>query len=274
MWREAYQFLSRVHDGKDWSFMNYGYAPLRINAKKPNASVTLEQTDENNRYCIQLYHHLAEKVPINGKTVLEIGSGRGGGAYYLKRYMHPARMVGVDFSKNAVAFCNRHYRMDGLFFNTGDAEALPYPDNSFDVVVNVESSHCYNAVAPFLARVKRILKPGGYLLFADFRGKDEIQALRQALRNAGMAVVLEKDITANVLEALFQDSARKTHEINHQIAHAIGLGNPSAGKPVKTGLHRILVKFILEFSGVQGSTIYREFQKRDSVYISCILQKS
>ena len=53
------------------------------------------------------------RLIVRGLDVLEVGSGRGGGADYVKRCLKPRTMTGVDFSKNAVAFSNRRYAAEG-----------------------------------------------------------------------------------------------------------------------------------------------------------------
>jgi SAM-dependent methyltransferase len=269
MWREAYQFLSRVYTKTDWKFMNYGYTSL----DGSDGIAVLDRPDEENRFCIQLYHYLASAVDLRGLRVLEVGSGRGGGADYLHRYLTPKTMVGVDFSKNAVAFCNQSYPLNGLAFKAGNAEALPFGNDRFDAVINVESSHCYNSMGGFLEQVKRVLSPGGHFLFADFRGRDDLGALKAHIRASGLAVVKEIDISANVLEALRQDSERKTREINTKIAEALGLADNSPATGVKARLHGLIVTLILEFTGAKDSTIYKELQTGDTIYMSYVLQK-
>ena len=56
--------------------MNYGYA-------SQNMTLELEKEDELERYPIQLYHYVASHSNVENKTVLEVGSGRGGGASYI-----------------------------------------------------------------------------------------------------------------------------------------------------------------------------------------------
>src|SRR5204863_875878 len=124
----------------------------------------LDGADEVNRYSIQLYHHLARTVNMDGARVLEVGCGRGGGCSYLARYQQPASVLGIDFSAKAIAFCNRVHAVPGLTFQQGDAESLPCETGTFDVVLNVESSHCYGSVPAFLGEVFRVLRPGGYFL--------------------------------------------------------------------------------------------------------------
>lgn len=248
--KQMYQLMARYYQHHDWSFMNYGYAP-----EDATEVPTLHSDDEINRYCIQLYHHVANAVELRGLKVLEVGSGRGGGADYIKRYLGPAQMIGVDFSDRAVQLCLRHYHVEGLSFMPGDAENLPFDENSFDAVVNVESSHCYRSMVTFLAQVKRVLKPGGHFLFADFRPREQIEELEAQLEHSEMRRVRQKDITANVLEALDADHERR-------IAH------------IRRGVPKFLVKLIQEFAGTKGAEIYKKFQTGATIYKSFVLQKA
>src|SRR5580658_10268320 len=60
----------------DVTFLNYGYATSGAGG----TTLQLEAVDEANRYPIQLYNRVASAVDLRGKDVLEVGSGRGGGA--------------------------------------------------------------------------------------------------------------------------------------------------------------------------------------------------
>ena len=55
----------------DFSFMNYGYAPL---------SAELSGSSEPEKYCLQLYRQLIGDTVLKGKRVVEVSCGRGGGA--------------------------------------------------------------------------------------------------------------------------------------------------------------------------------------------------
>lgn len=250
MWKQWYQFLARSYQTKDWNFMNYGYAPLGDHT----AGIYLDKTDADNRFGIQLYHHIACTIDLRDLNVLEVGSGRGGGADYITRYLKPKKMVGVDFSENAVKFCNRNYVFNGLSFDIGNAESLPFADNSFDVVINVESSHCYGSMDAFLGQVKRVLREGGYFLFADLRSKENIGVLRETLYKSGLTLIKETDITLNIVEALKLDNDRKTTLI-------------------KKTIHKPLVQSFLEFAGTKDSKIYEKFNNGETIYQSFVLQK-
>src|SRR6266481_4321017 len=142
MIRFWYQMLVVIDRQREITFMNYGYANLDPSAN----GLALNEAERDNRYCIQLYHHVAAAVDLAAKDVVEVGSGRGGGASYIARYLKPQSMVGIDLSDKAVDFCNQNYAIEALSFRQGDAENLPLSNASVDAVVNLESSHCYGSM--------------------------------------------------------------------------------------------------------------------------------
>jgi SAM-dependent methyltransferase len=113
-------------------------------------AIPLEASDEPYRFPIQLYHRTATQADLGGKRVLEVGCGHGGGASYLMRTLHPASYTGLDLNPVGIAFCRERHNVPGLDFVQGDAENLPFPDQSFDAVINIESSHCYPRFPRFL----------------------------------------------------------------------------------------------------------------------------
>src|SRR5690606_12033898 len=127
-------------------------------------------------------HYLAAKAEIKGKHVLEVGSGRGGGARYVAGSFQPASYTGMDIAQSAVDLANKIHILPNLRFIQGSAEAIPLADSSIDVVLNVESCHAYGSVDNFLREVKRVLKPGGYLLLVDFRDVKNMDLLREQLQ--------------------------------------------------------------------------------------------
>lgn len=249
LWRSWYEYLAAKYRAPDWTFMNYGYAD--VSSPQP---LKLAPTDEPDRYCIQLYNHVAGAVDLAQSDVLEVGSGRGGGASFIKRYLHPANIVGVDLSQRAVDFSRATHRVEGLEFQKSDAERLPFGSESFDAVVNVESSHCYPSLEAFLSEVHRVLRPSGYFLYADFRYRSAIDQWRHCLENSGLTMLRENDITPNVLAALDADDERKLALIRELIP-------------------RPLRRFFLDFAGVRGSAVYEAFRTGKLVYVSYVTQK-
>jgi SAM-dependent methyltransferase len=135
---------------------------------------------------------------------MEVGCGRGGGAALVAQEFGPASLVGVDYSPANVAFCTKRFDLPGLRFVHGDAEALAFPDSSFDVVVNIESAHCYPSVDRFFAEVFRVLRPGGQLLLADEWWSENVAELHRHITDAGLRIVDSEDLTEGVIRALHQ----------------------------------------------------------------------
>ncbi len=268
LWRWWYGRLAKRYQAGDWTFMNYGFlevhddsgraspvAPAKsgptpaTSAKEALSSLALAKEDEPDRLCIQLYHRVASATNLANKTVLEVGSGRGGGASFVARYHHPAKITGADFSPQAVALCQqRHAAVSNLAFVVGDAERLPFPDASFDAVLNVESSHCYGHIDRFFAEAVRVLRPGGWFLYTDFRPASEIPAWHAELAaQAGWTQVEHEDITAAVAAALEADDARKRKLIAELIPPAFQ-------------------HLFGEFAGLAGGQMHTAFRQRGMLY--------
>ncbi len=137
--RLQYEMISSFDKDKNAIFMNFGYTAHH----QGNEPISLEEEDEIHRYPMQLYHHVAKHIDWQNADALEVSSGRGGGANFIMRHFKPRSYTGVDFSTRAIEFCREHYNIEGLNFHHGNAEDLIFPDNSFDVVVNVEASLYY-----------------------------------------------------------------------------------------------------------------------------------
>lgn len=242
MWRLFFDALAaRFGNVGWWTLMNYGFAEPDGMA----GSFDLHPDDEAERYPIALYRHVATLASVAGRDVLEVGSGRGGGASYVARYLKPRRMVGIDLSGKAVAFSNRRHGVANLHFRQGDAERLPFENQSFDSVINVESSFCYPSIDGFFAEVKRVLRPGGHLHYTDLRLAHELADWRAAIARSGLEVVFERDITTNVIEALHRDSTRR-RDGGRRIA-----GGPFAGiADVFTGVDGTRIPSLLASGGM------------------------
>lgn len=196
-----YRYLTRRLDD-DAVFMNWCYET------DPPMGIPLDPGDEADRYAIQLYHATATQSDLAGKRVLEVGCGRGGGASYLTRTLHPASYTGLDLNASGIEFCRRRHRVPGLDFVVGNAEDLPFPDESFDAVVNIESSHCYPHFDRFLAEVARVLTPGGAFLYADTRQQQLCEQWDSDLNASALSVSAQRDITAEVIRGMELNSAR------------------------------------------------------------------
>ena len=98
------------------------------------------------------------------KDVLEIACGTGPGLGLLKAASRS--LVAGDISEVILARARAHYgaRVDIRVMN---AESLPFPDASLDVVIIFEALYYVPDAARFVDECRRVLRPGGYLLISN-----------------------------------------------------------------------------------------------------------
>lgn len=243
IWKLWYPYLTRRLREEEVLFLNYAFET------EPPVGLRLEPADEPNRACIQLYHHVATQTDLLGKRVLEISCGHGGGASWLTRTLRPAAYTGLDLNPAGIAFCQRRHRIADLGFMQGDAGKLPFPDGSFDAVINVEASHCYPDFPRFLAEVTRVLKPGGHFLYADFRF------------NEGLAE-WERDLAAMSLKPM------KTRVINPEVLRGMDINSERSQRLLVRHLPPFMHSLGRDFAGIQGSRVYAALKENRLSYRS------
>jgi ubiquinone/menaquinone biosynthesis C-methylase UbiE len=169
----------------------------------------------------------------------------------------PRRLVGLDISAAATALARRrHGSVPPLEYRQGDAEALPFGVETFDLVLNVESAHCYTSIPRFLAEVHRVLRPGGELLFVDFvsRQNGAFVGLQEIFATSPLALVSLDEITDNVVASLAADEARKRALLDRWVKG-----------PFKS--------FARGAYAMDGTAMRRALQSGETVYLAAVLRK-
>tara|TARA_R110000868_G_scaffold84890_1_gene239152 strand:+ start:109 stop:807 length:699 start_codon:yes stop_codon:yes gene_type:complete len=152
---QEYNRLHNFFNEVDYvKFMNHGYYPpfelVKNEPQKNQAS---------------LYVYLLDGINTNNLKVLDVGCGRGGGINILKKYYQFSEIHGCDINEIGIDYCKSY--INNVEFKINDAENLNYENEYFDIVINIESSHCYKNIDKFHNEVFRVLKPNGYFLYAD-----------------------------------------------------------------------------------------------------------
>ena len=105
---------------------------------------------------------------VTPHDVVDVGCGTGRLLESAGRLWSEARLAGFDASHKMVAEARHKHEGDDRYrFHQADASQLPRPDTSSDVVFSTMSFHHWKNQAAGLREVARILRPGGYFVFAD-----------------------------------------------------------------------------------------------------------
>lgn len=114
----------------------------------------------------------AELLPHH--AVLDIGCGTGALDLLIKEVQPAVTLTGIDPDPRALVRAERKARRAGVTirFDRGFADALPYPDETFDRVFSSMMLHHVPRAEKqgLLNEVRRVLKPGGRLELLDFAG--------------------------------------------------------------------------------------------------------
>lgn len=137
-------------------------------------SVQAQYTRQAGRYAQSRTHSQGETLEWmaararGAKRALDVAAGAGFAAFALAPYV--GGMVALDLTRAMLEQTRELAEPRGLLhlrLVEGDAEALPFASQSFDVVACRVAAHHFPSVPRFLAEARRVLAPGGRLLLVD-----------------------------------------------------------------------------------------------------------
>ena len=157
--------------------------------------------DDLDQYHFEKLHHLLRLVDFDGyrgRSVLEVGCGAGVDLVRFARGR--AKVTGVDLAPFAVELARVNFTQQGLDadLRVADGEALPFPDDTFDLVyahgVVQYTAHPQRLVD----ESRRVLKPGGVAIFQVYNRISWLNALSKlmkvGLEHEGAPVLLKFSI--------------------------------------------------------------------------------
>lgn len=109
------------------------------------------------------------RLPVHaGTTLLDVACGTG--YFCILAAKHEADVTGVDIARNLLAQARRDAKVQGvnIRFEEGDAEALPFGDNSFDMVTSMIGAMFAPQPEKVAAELLRVCKPGGTIAMANW----------------------------------------------------------------------------------------------------------
>jgi demethylmenaquinone methyltransferase/2-methoxy-6-polyprenyl-1,4-benzoquinol methylase len=165
---------------------------------------------------------LAEPRP--GQRALDLCCGTGDVTFALAR--RGTEVVGLDFSEPMLAVANRRTEIESrkcrdtaslpVRFLRGDAQQIPFPDASFDIVTISYGLRNLADLERGLREMARVARPGGRLLVLDFGKPDNalwravyFGYLRRFVPILGRIFCHDRDTHAYILESLLHYAAQK-----------------------------------------------------------------
>lgn len=107
----------------------------------------------------------------HGLAVLDVGCGFGGTVAHINENYADMHLVGLNLDERQLQRARSQVQpvsRNHIEFRQGNACALPFPDQSFDIVLAVECIFHFPSRASFFQEVQRVLKPDGRLALSDF----------------------------------------------------------------------------------------------------------
>lgn len=114
----------------------------------------------------------------NDSSFLDVGCAKGFTLYDLKQALPGIEVKGLDISQYAIDNCKPEI---GEYLEVGDAISLPYADNSFDVVVSINTVHNLerHECAKALQEIMRVSKGKAFVTVDAYRDDEEKERMMQ-----------------------------------------------------------------------------------------------
>ncbi|TFG13559.1 MAG: methyltransferase domain-containing protein [Promethearchaeota archaeon] len=113
-----------------------------------------------------------DKVKINSNAiVLEIGCGAGYNINNLTKIVKNGKIYGIDYSETMVKLASEnnknHIEKGQVEIRYGTVSSLPFSENTFDIIMGVETVNFWPKIIDDLIEIRRTLKPNGTLILIN-----------------------------------------------------------------------------------------------------------
>lgn len=176
-------FLTDLHSGTKRDYLARMTEYPKAEAIKKAKSYGYDYWDGDRRFGFGGYKYdgrwrsVAEKIASHyalksGDKVLDVGCGKGFLLYELTQAVPGLKVKGIDISEYAIENSKEEIRKE---LEVADAASLPFEDNSFDLVISLNTIHnlqCYD-LDKALSEIERVGKKNKYIVVESYRNEEE-----------------------------------------------------------------------------------------------------
>jgi ubiquinone/menaquinone biosynthesis C-methylase UbiE len=174
---------------------------------------------------LQCFAYSALNLGVSSGRLLDIGTGSGRIPINIARLCPDLDITAVDMSESMLSVAQKNSEASGtdnqIEFKVADAKQLPFPDNTFDLVISHVTLHHIPNPLSMLKEVNRVLKPGGGVLIRDLKRPSNPLMLSLYVNIFG------KD-TSKFQRKLYRDSLKAGFSLKEFQQMAIDSGIPEA----------------------------------------------
>lgn len=184
-----------------------------------NRQAPVYDTTRYGAHARKMYCSILERVAsLRGMSLLDVGCGTGEMLYLIHSRCPAMRLCGVDISEKMLDTARSKLGEKADLF-LGDAENLPFDDETFDLLICNDSFHHYPTPMAALSEFYRVLVPRGFLLISDYRIGFPLRQLMNFFIRFGhdgdVRIYSRKEISRLLSEASFVG-------ISYELLHTTG----------------------------------------------------
>jgi len=115
---------------------------------------------------------IRELAAIQPENILDVATGTADMAIMMTKYLSPKQVIGIDISEGMLGLGRKKIAnlklQDRILLQTGDSEAINFPDNEFDAITVAFGVRNFENLEKGMKEMKRVLRPGGKLVVLEF----------------------------------------------------------------------------------------------------------
>lgn len=186
---------------------------------------------------LNLHNHILQVTELDERLaegkyahLLDVGCGGGQAAIMLKERYPPLELAGIDLSDFLINRA-RHRAADhglSITFEVANAQSLPFPESSFDMVYSFGSAKHWPDPTQGLQECWRVLRPGGELLIADATSDATMDQIERFYDISGLPGLLKKPASIMLDRRMFRPSL--SIKAYREMAGQVGLPTDAVGQ--------------------------------------------